>query len=96
LSPTNSSSFPRSPNTGYLLIPQRQPQPLGLLVILLLGLSGFVPSAFINDINTPGWTIGSLFVLYAVRLSPSSVWGADTAPKPPLTHTPHSTHPSSE
>jgi len=56
--------------TGYLLIPQRQPQPLGLLVILLLGLSGFVPSAFINDINTPGWTIGSLFVLYAVRSSP--------------------------
>jgi hypothetical protein len=60
--PTKQTTKP-----GFLLIPQRQPQPLGLLVILLLGLSGFVPSAFINDINTPGWTIGSLFVLYAVR-----------------------------
>lgn len=35
-------------------------------MVLLCGLSGFIPSAFINDINTPGWTIGSLFVLYAV------------------------------
>ena len=51
---------------GYLLIPSQNPQPLGLLVIMLLGLSGFVPSAFINDINTPGWTIGSLFILYAI------------------------------
>jgi peptidoglycan/LPS O-acetylase OafA/YrhL len=51
---------------GFLLIPSQQPQPLALLCIMLAGASGFIPSAFINDINTPGWTIGSLFILYAI------------------------------
>jgi len=51
---------------GFLLIPSVKPQPLALLCIMLTGASGFIPSAFINDINTPGWTIGSLFILYAI------------------------------
>ena len=51
---------------GFLLISSQAPQPLALLFILLAGASGFIPSAFINAINTPGWTIGSLFILYAI------------------------------
>ncbi|TFJ81957.1 hypothetical protein NSK_006625 [Nannochloropsis salina CCMP1776] len=51
---------------GFLLIPSQVPQPLAMLFILLAGASGFIPSAFINDINTPGWTIGALFILYSI------------------------------
>lgn len=33
---------------GYWIMPWAHPQPLGLLVVLALCLSGYVPSAFIN------------------------------------------------
>lgn len=52
---------------GYVIsMASADVQPLGLLLVLLLCASAFVPSAMMNAINTPGWTVGAFFVLYAL------------------------------
>lgn len=39
--------------------------PIALYLTLMFCLSAIIPSARINTINTPGWTVGVFFALYS-------------------------------
>jgi hypothetical protein len=57
---------------GYGIAMFRWPtKPHALMLVLVAGLSRFVPSAFINRINCPGWAVLPFIMLYA--LSPFSL-----------------------